>query len=248
MTRGQLFLFQFPNSNSLQWVLESGPWHGDHKPLLFQEWSPDLSLEKLNLKRIPAWIILRNIPLQFTHKIGISYIASVIGKPLYMDNSTASQLHSGYAKVCIEMVFDDDLMDVAQLDIADNFWVDIIVDYPWFPDKCEKCKVFGLDCTKKKIAQRKMDVERSEQQITKELEQIVYDSPKQNSVEQSLAWLLLNNVVLILCAPEFRLVGARMRSPKCNAAWECPPSGGRATDAREKESPLPVYDPKVEGR
>ncbi|PKI45278.1 hypothetical protein CRG98_034328 [Punica granatum] len=39
-----------------------------------------------------------------------------------------------------------------------------------------------------------------------------------------------------------------MRAPKFNAAWECPPSRGRATDAREKESPLPVYDPKVEGR
>ncbi|OWM68289.1 hypothetical protein CDL15_Pgr004771 [Punica granatum] len=34
----------------------------------------------------------------------------------------------------------------------------------------------------------------------------------------------------------------------CNAAWECPPSRGRAMDAREKESPLLVYDPKVEGR
>ncbi|PKI55660.1 hypothetical protein CRG98_023971 [Punica granatum] len=31
-------------------------------------------------------------------------------------------------------------------------------------------------------------------------------------------------------------------------AWERPPSRGRATDAREKKSPLPVYDPKVEGR
>ncbi|PKI60096.1 hypothetical protein CRG98_019504 [Punica granatum] len=39
-----------------------------------------------------------------------------------------------------------------------------------------------------------------------------------------------------------------MRTPKCNAAWECPPSRGRVMDAREKESPLPVYDPKVEGR
>ncbi|PKI55393.1 hypothetical protein CRG98_024244 [Punica granatum] len=51
-----------------------------------------------------------------------------------------------------------------------------------------------------------------------------------------------------LCAPEFRLVGARIRVPKCNAAWESPPSRGRATDARENESLLPIYDPKVEGR
>ncbi|PKI68020.1 hypothetical protein CRG98_011616 [Punica granatum] len=32
-----------------------------------------------------------------------------------------------------------------------------------------------------------------------------------------------------------------------NSAWEYPPSRGRVTDAREKESPLPVYDSKVEG-
>ncbi|PKI44228.1 hypothetical protein CRG98_035386 [Punica granatum] len=37
---------------------------------------------------------------------------------------------------------------------------------------------------------------------------------------------------------------ARLR----NAAWECPPSRGRATDAGEKESPLTIYNPKVEGR
>ncbi|PKI68460.1 hypothetical protein CRG98_011149 [Punica granatum] len=33
-----------------------------------------------------------------------------------------------------------------------------------------------------------------------------------------------------------------------NAAWECPPSQGHATDAREKESPFTIYDLKVEGR
>ncbi|PKI48112.1 hypothetical protein CRG98_031474 [Punica granatum] len=34
----------------------------------------------------------------------------------------------------------------------------------------------------------------------------------------------------------------------CNAAWEYPPFRRSATDAREKESPLPFYDLKVEGR
>ncbi|PKI50973.1 hypothetical protein CRG98_028635 [Punica granatum] len=36
--------------------------------------------------------------------------------------------------------------------------------------------------------------------------------------------------------------GARARSLR-NAAWEYPSSRGRATDAREKESPLTVYNP-----
>ncbi|PKI52899.1 hypothetical protein CRG98_026730 [Punica granatum] len=52
---------------------------------------------------------------------------------------------------------------------------------------------------------------------------------------------------IVVCAPEFRLVGARMRAPNCNAAWECPPSRGRATDAREKESPLAILRPEGRG-
>ncbi|PKI58173.1 hypothetical protein CRG98_021431 [Punica granatum] len=35
-----------------------------------------------------------------------------------------------------------------------------------------------------------------------------------------------------------------MRATKCNAAWECLPSRGRATDAREKESPLAILRPE----
>ncbi|PKI41998.1 hypothetical protein CRG98_037616 [Punica granatum] len=45
---------------------------------------------------------------------------------------------------------------------------------------------------------------------------------------------------------------AASKGPACvlldRAAWECPPSQGCVTDTREKESPLPVYDPKVEGQ
>ncbi|PKI71839.1 hypothetical protein CRG98_007778 [Punica granatum] len=33
-----------------------------------------------------------------------------------------------------------------------------------------------------------------------------------------------------------------------HATWKCPPSRGCVTDTGENESPLPVYDPKIEGR
>ncbi|PKI58256.1 hypothetical protein CRG98_021338 [Punica granatum] len=46
-----------------------------------------------------------------------------------------------------------------------------------------------------------------------------------------------------LCGPQFSLVGARMLVPM-RTTWECPPSWGRTTDAREKKSLLTVYDPK----
>ncbi|PKI46826.1 hypothetical protein CRG98_032764 [Punica granatum] len=77
-----------------------------------------------------------------------------------------------------------------------------------------------------------------------ETDLLFWSKDASGSFSVSYAYLLL----CPMCAPKFRLVGVRMRAPKCNAAWECPPSQGGVTDAREKKSPLLVYDPMVEGR
>ncbi|PKI56565.1 hypothetical protein CRG98_023034 [Punica granatum] len=53
---------------------------------------------------------------------------------------------------------------------------------------------------------------------------------------------------LHICAHSNFVSSEHVSARLFNAAWECPPSRGRATDAREKESPLLVYNPKVEGR
>ncbi|PKI73798.1 hypothetical protein CRG98_005782 [Punica granatum] len=86
-------------------------------------------------------------------------------------------------------------------------------------------------------------------QSTRQMASIGISPTKQTKQARTSPNILsVSSGVAKLCAPELRLVRARMRAPKCNAAWDCPPSRGCATDAREKESPLPVYDPKVEGR
>ncbi|PKI68031.1 hypothetical protein CRG98_011627 [Punica granatum] len=59
--------------------------------------------------------------------------------------------------------------------------------------------------------------------------------------------VVVKQVVPKVCRPEFRLVGAHMHALSHGLGvstflW------GRMTDMREKESPLPVYDSKVEGR
>ncbi|PKI65250.1 hypothetical protein CRG98_014399 [Punica granatum] len=46
---------------------------------------------------------------------------------------------------------------------------------------------------------------------------------------------------------EFRLVETCMRATD-HTVWKYPPSWGCTMDTRKKESPLPVYDPGVEGQ
>lgn len=84
-------------------MLESGPWHVEKQYLVLRKWSIDFSYGQLNLHKLPLWLKLWNIPLSYYHREGISYVASGVGRPLYMDKATARCSRLDYAKVCVEV-------------------------------------------------------------------------------------------------------------------------------------------------
>lgn len=96
--KGVWFVFQFENLSLLNWVLESGPWFLGKRLLILQKWSPNLTGSKLRWEKIPIWVILRNIPMHLYSNTCISYIASAIGKPLYMDKGTTLQTHLDFCE------------------------------------------------------------------------------------------------------------------------------------------------------
>ncbi|PKI58578.1 hypothetical protein CRG98_021041 [Punica granatum] len=49
------------------------------------------------------------------------------------------------------------------------------------------------------------------------------------------------------CAHPYFISSRHVCARLCNAAWECTPSRGRATNAREKESPLAILRPEGRG-
>ncbi|PKI32709.1 hypothetical protein CRG98_046883 [Punica granatum] len=145
-TMGSLFVFQFLNEEVMTWVLESGPWHVERKYLVLQKWSPQFTEEVLNMRKMPIWVQLRKIPLQYFHPKGISYLVSAIGKPLYMDRATALRSRLDYAKVCIEVEVEKEIPEFLTVDLGDNYTVNVLVDVPWLPEKCDRCKAFGHRC------------------------------------------------------------------------------------------------------
>ncbi|MBA0725908.1 hypothetical protein Golax_001769 [Gossypium laxum] len=58
------------------------------------------------MDRLPVWIHLKHVPLELFTGGGLSYIASALGNPLYMDGITASKQRLPYAKVCVELSVD----------------------------------------------------------------------------------------------------------------------------------------------
>ncbi|MBA0750228.1 hypothetical protein Gogos_001646 [Gossypium gossypioides] len=58
------------------------------------------------MDRLPVWIHLKHVPLELFTGGGLSYIASALGNPLYMDGITASKQRLSHAKVCVELSVD----------------------------------------------------------------------------------------------------------------------------------------------
>ncbi|KAK8577610.1 hypothetical protein V6N13_027879 [Hibiscus sabdariffa] len=123
--------------------VKNGPWHIQNKPLILRKWEPNLRRLDFDLKKIPVWVQLYNVPLKLFSRRGLSYIASAIGVPLYMDTITASKGKLEFAKVCIEIEVGARFPKVIPVQLRDGTIVSVTVHIPWSPPSCSKCQVFG---------------------------------------------------------------------------------------------------------
>ncbi|CAL1379179.1 unnamed protein product [Linum trigynum] len=80
-------------------------------------------------------------------KEGLGRIASSLGRPLCMDFPTKQGTHLGVAKLCVEISVKSNLVNKLSItpDDCPEMFVDI--DYFHVPSKCEKCQVFGHECS-----------------------------------------------------------------------------------------------------
>ncbi|KAK8700525.1 hypothetical protein V6N13_018919 [Hibiscus sabdariffa] len=140
------FISKPPNFSMMQ-KLVNFLWgkHGevDNKPLILRRWEPNMPSLNFDLEKILMWIHLTGIPLELFSKRGLSYIASVIGTPLYMDNVTGSRQRLAYAKVCVEISVNSCLPDSVNVVLGNGSLASVGVDVPWMPPKCSRCCIFG---------------------------------------------------------------------------------------------------------
>ncbi|GJU75549.1 zinc knuckle CX2CX4HX4C containing protein, partial [Tanacetum coccineum] len=93
-------------------VLENGPWLIKMVPLIFNVWSPDSDLFKVEIKKVPVWVKFYHVPIVAYSKVGLSLITTQVGKPIRLDAYTSNMcLHSwgrsAYARALIEVSAED---------------------------------------------------------------------------------------------------------------------------------------------
>ncbi|KAK8603540.1 hypothetical protein V6N13_096018 [Hibiscus sabdariffa] len=87
-----LVLVHFPSMEDCDWVLANGPWHIQNMPIILRKWQPNLRSLEFDMEKLPVLVHLSRVPLELFTGIGLSYIASALGNPLYMDSSVAVEV------------------------------------------------------------------------------------------------------------------------------------------------------------
>nr|GEY28408.1 hypothetical protein [Tanacetum cinerariifolium] len=93
----------------LEQVLEQGPWLIWNTPLILLKWSPNMSLSKDKVTKVPVWVKLHRVPTVVAYsEDGLSLIGSQIRKPIMLDAFTSSVCvdpwgRIGFARALIEV-------------------------------------------------------------------------------------------------------------------------------------------------
>ena len=92
------FLFTFVLVDHVADILDRAPWH-----MAIRHWTPNMQFSKDDLSRIPVWIKLYHVPLEYWTNKGLGYVASALGVPLHVDVTTLMRKRLTYARVCVEI-------------------------------------------------------------------------------------------------------------------------------------------------
>lgn len=142
LSRGVL-LVDFNSGEAKEEVTERGIWMYDKKPLIVKEFNINESFNKEEMMKIPTWIRLPGLPIKFWSEQGLGKVGSLIGKPLYADRATEEKAFFTYARLLVEVNFEDEVQEVVKLRDDEGKFYEQRVIYEWRPIKCGFCNKIG---------------------------------------------------------------------------------------------------------
>nr|GEW63044.1 hypothetical protein [Tanacetum cinerariifolium] len=127
-----IFLFKFKSAEGLKYVTEMRHWMANGKPMFVKKWDPSVSLDKAEPSAQPLWVKLKNLPLETWSSKGISAVASRLGTPLIMDQTTTNMCNLGngrpdFARVLVNVeavkdeFMEEEMNELKQNQVNDEF-------------------------------------------------------------------------------------------------------------------------------
>ncbi|GKA19272.1 zinc knuckle CX2CX4HX4C containing protein [Tanacetum coccineum] len=118
------YMFKFRNEEGMQSVIDKRPWMVKNKPLIVNEWSHELGIQKVEPKTLHVWIKMVNVPFEAWSVDGISALASI---ELNAENEFKNEIEIQYKDK------DNKVKGIKKVQVL----------YDWKPPIYNHCKVFG---------------------------------------------------------------------------------------------------------
>jgi len=98
---------------------------------------------KDKLSRIPVWIKLHHVLLEYWTNKGLSCVTNALGVPLHAFATTLMCKCLTYIRVCVEIDASKLLVKEFDLQCHNGMVIIISAEYEWLPSRCSSCNVFG---------------------------------------------------------------------------------------------------------
>ncbi|KAF9620144.1 hypothetical protein IFM89_010803 [Coptis chinensis] len=104
-----LYYFKFTNVEDKLFVMEAGLVYMAGNCFIVMPWSQKVERRRKTIKGIPIWVNHFDVPKELWSEEGLGVVASRLGKPLLMDEATASRRRIAFARVCVEIEISSEL-------------------------------------------------------------------------------------------------------------------------------------------
>ncbi|KAK4389692.1 hypothetical protein Sango_2306200 [Sesamum angolense] len=149
-TSNGFYFFRFKNRVAMEDIIEGGPWLIQGQPIVLQCWEQGMSLRRQKHTRIPVWVRLKHLPMEYWMEEGLSAVASGIGVPLYTDKITRECSRLDFARVCVMLDYNS---------VIPKHVVVAILLKPIQKTKNRACRPVTVFVKKHNMEQKKMDTE-----------------------------------------------------------------------------------------
>ncbi|XP_074291258.1 uncharacterized protein LOC141618033 [Silene latifolia] len=105
-----IFIVRFTKYENREALLHSGYYMFDNKPVVIHPWVAETELIKEKVDIVPVWAKLSGIPLKLWGAC-LPKIAGLVGKFIRMDDATADKIRLSFARVMVEVPFNQKLPD-----------------------------------------------------------------------------------------------------------------------------------------
>ncbi|XP_059076363.1 uncharacterized protein LOC131875739 [Cryptomeria japonica] len=136
------FLVIFSNLMDRNRAFEGGPYFFNQVGLFIKPWHMGFNSAEEIPSRVPVWIRLPRLPLEFWREDILHSISLLLGKPVGSASQTQDRKIISFARICVEVDLNNPLPDSMEIRMGSSSWIQQL-DYETLPFRCRICHEYG---------------------------------------------------------------------------------------------------------